>query len=106
MAQFFNLTIVKKDINDAVLDYNDREVDAVFIDAGHTYEEVVNDIRKWKSKAKILLCGHLSIFQWWLLEQLLLVWVYFMLGIIIWIESNPNVRQKICPRPNAVQLSN
>lgn len=53
-----NLTMIEKDINDAVLDIPDKSVDMVFIDAGHTYEEVKNDIRKWKGKAKILLCGH------------------------------------------------
>jgi len=30
----------------------------VFIDAGHTHDEVVADIRAWKNKAKVLLCGH------------------------------------------------
>ena len=36
----------------------DKSYDVVFIDAGHTYEEVKEDIRAWKSKAKIALCGH------------------------------------------------
>jgi glycosyltransferase involved in cell wall biosynthesis len=56
VGHFKNLKIVKKDINEAVKDL--ESADMVFIDAGHTYEEVKNDIRKWKSKAKILLCGH------------------------------------------------
>lgn len=55
---FTNLTIVKKDINEAVNNVEDNSVDMIFLDAGHTYEEVKNDIRKWKSKAKIILCGH------------------------------------------------
>ncbi len=63
-AEFKNLTIVKADINDAVNDYPDGAVDMIFIDAGHTYEEVKNDIRKWKSKAKILLCGHDYVSGW------------------------------------------
>ena len=59
-----NLTMIEADINDAVLDVPDKSVDMVFIDAGHTYEEVRNDIRKWKNKAKILLCGHDYVSAW------------------------------------------
>lgn len=58
VGHFKNLTIIQKDINTAVLDIPDKSVDVVWIDAGHTYDEVKNDIRKWKSKAKILICGH------------------------------------------------
>lgn len=58
MSPFPDLKIVNKDINEAIKDIADRSVDMIFLDAGHTYEEVQNDIRKWKSKAKILLCGH------------------------------------------------
>ncbi len=58
VGHFTNLTFINADINDAVNEVPDKSVDAVFIDAGHTYEEVKNDIRKWKGKAKILLCGH------------------------------------------------
>lgn len=58
VGHFENLTIINKDINEAVLATTDRAVDMVFIDAGHTYEEVKNDIKKWKGKARILLCGH------------------------------------------------
>jgi len=57
-AEYKNLRYVNADINDAVRDVQDYSVDMVFIDAGHTYEEVRNDIRKWRSKARILLCGH------------------------------------------------
>lgn len=56
--EFKNLSMIQKDINDAVNDIADKSVDMVFIDAGHTYLEVKNDIQKWKGKAKILLCGH------------------------------------------------
>jgi glycosyltransferase involved in cell wall biosynthesis len=58
VAGFTNLTMVRKDINEAVDNFGDQSVDMVFIDAGHTYEEVRNDIRKWKPKAKLILSGH------------------------------------------------
>ena len=61
---FSNLKIINADINDAVNDIPDNSVDMIFIDAGHTYEEVKNDIRKWKGKAKILLCGHDYVAGW------------------------------------------
>ncbi len=32
--------------------------DMVFIDGGHTYEEVLNDIRLWEPLARKILCGH------------------------------------------------
>jgi hypothetical protein len=34
------------------------DVDMVFIDGGHTYAEVVADIRTWRPKARRILCGH------------------------------------------------
>jgi hypothetical protein len=34
------------------------DVDMVFIDGGHTYEEVKADIEAWSGKAKKFLCGH------------------------------------------------
>lgn len=58
VGHFKNLIIRVGDINEAVEHIEDHSVDMVFIDAGHTYEEVKNDIRKWKPKARILLCGH------------------------------------------------
>ncbi len=64
VGHFPNLTIVQKDINDAVNEIPDKSFDMVFIDAGHTYEEVRNDIRKWKGKARILLCGHDYVSGW------------------------------------------
>lgn len=64
LKDFPNLKIIKADINEAVKDIPDKSVDMVFIDAGHTYEEVKNDILKWKDKAKILLCGHDYVSGW------------------------------------------
>lgn len=58
VGKFKNLkTIVGKGVEVAKT-VPDKSFDMVFVDAGHTYEEVKEDIRAWKSKAKILLCGH------------------------------------------------
>lgn len=57
-AQFTNIVVNRKDGTEASKDYADKSFDMVFIDAEHTYEALKNDIRHWKSKAKILLCGH------------------------------------------------
>ncbi len=58
VGHFENLKMIEGNVNDLVDTIADRSVDMVFIDAGHTYEEVRNDIRKWKNKARICLCGH------------------------------------------------
>jgi len=53
-----NIVTNRKSSLDAVKDYPDRSFDMVFIDAGHTCEEVREDIRAWMPKAKLLICGH------------------------------------------------
>lgn len=75
VGHFANLKWISADINDAVNDIPDKSVDMIFIDAGHTYEEVKNDILKWKNKAKILICGHDYGYGWpgvqWAVDELL-----------------------------------
>jgi hypothetical protein len=58
LAGFDNLHIIESDINEAVNKFEDKSIDMIFLDAGHTYEEVKNDIEKWKGKVKYLFCGH------------------------------------------------
>jgi hypothetical protein len=56
--KYTNIVVNRKDGTEASKDYADKSFDMVFIDAEHTYEALVKDILHWKSKAKILLCGH------------------------------------------------
>ena len=58
VGHFKNLIVKQGKNQEIVKSIPDRAYDIVFIDAGHTYEEVKEDIRNWKSKAKIMLCGH------------------------------------------------
>ena len=55
---FKNLNVVKKSGDKAVKDFKDKSFDMVFIDAGHTYDEVKKDIDNWMPKTKKILCGH------------------------------------------------
>jgi len=59
---FNNLTILKEESVKAAKKVG--KFDMVFIDAGHTYEDVVKDIRAWKGKANVLFCGHDYCDEW------------------------------------------
>ena len=56
--QFKNIVVLKMSTADASETFDDKSVDMVFIDAGHNYSDVSNDIRNWLPKAKKLICGH------------------------------------------------
>jgi len=58
VGSFKNLKVLKMGSADAVKQFEDNSVDMVFIDAGHTYEEVLNDIKLWLPKTKKIICGH------------------------------------------------
>jgi predicted O-methyltransferase YrrM len=58
VGSFKNLKVLKMDSRMAVHQFEDNSVDMVFIDAGHTYEEVLEDIKRWLPKAKKIICGH------------------------------------------------
>lgn len=58
VGSFKNLQVLKMDNAKAVKQFDDNSVDMVFIDAGHTYEEVLSDIKWWLPKAKKIICGH------------------------------------------------
>ena len=54
------MTVFSMKSHDAVKYVKDGSMDFVFIDADHTYEHCIEDIRDWTSKVKPkgLVCGH------------------------------------------------
>lgn len=58
VGSFENLKVLKMDNAEAVEQFADHSVDMVFIDAGHLYEEVLGDIKRWLPKVKKIICGH------------------------------------------------
>jgi hypothetical protein len=43
---------------EAVTRFKDESVDMVFLDGGHTYEEVKQDIKAWFPKTRWIMSGH------------------------------------------------
>lgn len=60
VGHYKNLNIVHKSSIEGAKDFEDNSLDVCFIDAGHTYEEVLEDIKAWLPKVKPdgILCGH------------------------------------------------
>ena len=52
-----NITVNRNSGVEAAKDYPDKSFDMVFIDAGHTYEEVLEDIKTWLPKARTIFSG-------------------------------------------------
>lgn len=55
---FPNLKTFKCSSKEAVSQFPTKFVDMVFIDAGHEFEEVLEDINNWKNLCTKMLCGH------------------------------------------------
>jgi len=68
VGHFPNLKIVQSPGMEAVKNYADNSIDMVFIDAGHTYEEVFEDITAWLPKVKDtgIISGHDYMPQTWM----------------------------------------
>jgi len=58
VGNFKNLKPLKMTSEEAVKRFKDKSIDMVFIDGGHSYEDVKKDIEMWLPKAKKLICGH------------------------------------------------
>jgi len=60
VGHYPHLNIIVKPSVEAAKDFADKSIDICFIDAGHTYEEVLQDIDAWLPKVKDdgILCGH------------------------------------------------
>jgi len=56
VGHFRNLVVKRMDTLEAAKECG--LADMVFVDCGHSYEEVKEDIRNWGPKARKLLCGH------------------------------------------------
>jgi len=56
--QFPNLKVIKLASQEAVKEFTDGSVDMVFLDGGHTYDEIKADIAAWAPKVTKLICGH------------------------------------------------
>ena len=57
-GHFPNLVHLEMSSVEASKTFEDNSVDMVYIDGGHRYEDVIEDLRCWYPKVRILLCGH------------------------------------------------
>jgi len=57
-GHFSNLILLEMSSQEASKQFEDNSVDMVFIDAGHMYAEVTDDLRNWYPKVKKVICGH------------------------------------------------
>ena len=62
--QFGNLEILRTSSLEAAALMEDGQFDMVFLDGDHSYEAVKADIKAWRSKARLLLCGHDYCAEW------------------------------------------
>lgn len=58
VGYFTNLVLLEMTSEEATKQILDKSIDMVFIDAGHLYEEILEDIKLWLPKTKVLICGH------------------------------------------------
>lgn len=56
--QFNNIKVIREDSVTAASGFPDNYFDVVFIDAGHHYVDVLQDLRAWNPKCKSIIAGH------------------------------------------------
>lgn len=57
-GKFKNLSILRMESKRAASLFQPKSIDMVFIDGGHTLDEVAADLEQWRPIARKLLCGH------------------------------------------------
>jgi len=58
VGHFENLKVHRMSSLEGAREFKDNSLDMVFIDGGHQYHEVIEDVNIWKPKVKKMLCGH------------------------------------------------
>lgn len=58
VGHFENLKVHRNNSVDGSKEFENKSAEMIFIDAGHTYEEVLEDIKHWLPKCTKLFCGH------------------------------------------------
>ena len=57
-GHFPNLVLLRMPSHEAARRFRSESIDMIFVDGGHTYEEVLDDLISWRAICKKLLCGH------------------------------------------------
>jgi predicted O-methyltransferase YrrM len=58
VGMFTNLVVLKANSVDAAKKFKPGSIDMVFIDGGHTYDDIYLDLEAWAPIARRLVCGH------------------------------------------------
>jgi predicted O-methyltransferase YrrM/DNA-directed RNA polymerase subunit RPC12/RpoP len=58
VGMFPNLKLLKVDSIEASKHFEPQSIDMVFIDGGHTYEDIYLDLEAWTPIARKMICGH------------------------------------------------
>lgn len=65
VGHFPNLRVLKMSSKEAKEVLKDEMFDMIFIDGGHRFADVLEDIKLWLPNAAVILCGHDYTYQYW-----------------------------------------